>query len=116
MGRPAPEAEPDPRIFAELGDLLFTVVNVARVVNVDPELALRATSERFVARVELAEPLAADERADLGRARARGAGGMVRRRRRSSTAPADPRLTVGPASAAWCSPARRAGREASLSP
>ncbi len=62
VGRPAPETEPDPRIFAELGDLLFTVVNLARVVNVDPELALRATSKRFVERVELAESLAAHER------------------------------------------------------
>ena len=59
-GRPAPETEADPRVFAELGDLLFTVVNVARVVNVDPELALRATSRRFVERVELAERLAAE--------------------------------------------------------
>jgi len=59
-GRPAPETEADPEVFAELGDLLFTVVNVARVVNVDPELALRATSRRFVARVELAEQLAAE--------------------------------------------------------
>ncbi len=47
-------------MFAELGDLLFTVVNVARLVNVDPELALRSTSARFVARVELAEQLAAE--------------------------------------------------------
>lgn len=60
-GRPAPETEADPRVFAELGDLLFTVVNVARVVNVDPELALRATTTEFVARVELAEQLAAGE-------------------------------------------------------
>jgi len=59
-GRPAPETEPDPRVFAELGDLLFTVVNVARVVNVDPELALRSTSRTFVERVELAERLAAE--------------------------------------------------------
>src|SRR5262249_53545863 len=59
-GRPAPETEPDPRVFDEIGDLLFTVVNVARIANVDPELALRATSGRFVARVELAERLAAD--------------------------------------------------------
>jgi MazG family protein len=59
-GRPAPETEPDPRVFAELGDLLFTVVNVARVANVDPELALRATSRRFVERVELAERLAGE--------------------------------------------------------
>jgi nucleoside triphosphate diphosphatase len=58
-GVPAPETEPDPRAFHELGDLLFTVVNVARRLNVDPELALRATSERFVARVERAAELAA---------------------------------------------------------
>ncbi len=57
-GRPAPETEPDPLVFAELGDLLFTVVNVARTVNVDPELALRATTATFVARVGLAEQLA----------------------------------------------------------
>jgi MazG family protein len=59
-GRPAPETEPDPRVEAELGDLLFTVVNLARFVNVDPELALRATTARFRARVELAERLAAE--------------------------------------------------------
>ncbi len=58
-GRPAPETEADPRVQAELGDLLFTVVNLARFLNVDPELALRATTARFVTRVELAEQLAA---------------------------------------------------------
>ena len=57
-GMPAPETEPDTRVFAELGDLLFTVVNVARKVNVDPELALRATTARFVERVVRAEELA----------------------------------------------------------
>jgi uncharacterized protein YabN with tetrapyrrole methylase and pyrophosphatase domain len=35
-------------------------VNLARRLNVDPELALRATSETFVARVERAVELAAD--------------------------------------------------------
>ncbi len=58
--RPAPETEPDRAVEAELGDLLFTVVNLARFVNVDPELALRATTRRFRGRVELAERLAAD--------------------------------------------------------
>jgi MazG family protein len=58
---PAPETEADPRVFAELGDVLFAAVNVARRLNVDPELALRATSERFVSRVEQAEQLAAAE-------------------------------------------------------
>ena len=45
----------------ELGDLLFAAVNVARHLGVDPELALRETSRRFVSRVEEAERLAAGE-------------------------------------------------------
>jgi MazG family protein len=60
-GEPAPETEPDTHVFEELGDVLFAAVNVARRLNVDPELALRAMSERFVARVERAERLAEDE-------------------------------------------------------
>jgi len=36
-------------------------VNVARRLNVDPELALRAMSRRFVERVERAEHFAAGE-------------------------------------------------------
>jgi MazG family protein len=59
-GTPAPETEPDAAVFQEVGDLLFTVVNAARRLNVDPELALRATTRRFVERVELAERLAAE--------------------------------------------------------
>jgi MazG family protein len=60
-GRPSPENEPDRRVEQELGDLLFTVVNLARFVNVDPELALRGTTGRFRERVELAERLAEEE-------------------------------------------------------
>jgi MazG family protein len=60
-GEPAPENEPHPHVFEELGDVLFASVNVARRLNVDPELALRAMSDRFVARVERAERLAGDE-------------------------------------------------------
>jgi uncharacterized protein YabN with tetrapyrrole methylase and pyrophosphatase domain len=37
------------------------VVNLARLVNVDPELAVRATSKRFIDLVETAELLAAEE-------------------------------------------------------
>ncbi len=55
---PAPETEPAAAVFHELGDLLFTVVNVARRLNVDPELALGATTRRFRERVELAANLA----------------------------------------------------------
>ncbi len=57
---PAPETEPDRRQFAELGDVLFAAVNVARRLNVDPELAVRAATDRFRARVEKAEALAAE--------------------------------------------------------
>ena len=53
------EGEPPRRVAEELGDLLFACVNVARKLNVDPELELRAAAERFRARVEEAERLAA---------------------------------------------------------
>ena len=55
---PAPEAPPDQRVAEEIGDLLFASVNVARRLNVDPELELRRASDRFVERVERAEQLA----------------------------------------------------------
>jgi len=55
--------------FHELGDVLFAAVNVARKLKVDPELALRAASDRFRDRVTQASDLAAaDSRSwnDLG--------------------------------------------------
>jgi len=39
-------------------------VNVARRLNVDPELALRGTTRRFTTRVELAAELAAADGVD----------------------------------------------------
>ena len=57
-GEPSSETEPDESVAHEVGDLLFTVVNLARKLNVDPELALRSTNARFVSRVERAEELA----------------------------------------------------------
>jgi MazG family protein len=56
-----PETEPDTKAAGEIGDVLFSAVNVARRLNVDPEIALRTVSDRFVARVEEAERLAARE-------------------------------------------------------
>jgi XTP/dITP diphosphohydrolase/tetrapyrrole methylase family protein/MazG family protein/ATP diphosphatase len=44
--------------FHELGDVLFAAVNVARKLQVDPEIALRAASDRFRGRVEGAAELA----------------------------------------------------------
>ncbi len=48
----------------ELGDVLFAAVNVARKLEVDPELELRAAARRFRARVETAETLAAADGKD----------------------------------------------------
>jgi MazG family protein len=59
-GEPRHAAPPDSRVTDELGDLLFTLVNVARRLNVDPELALRQTTAKFVGRVERASALAAE--------------------------------------------------------
>jgi MazG family protein len=47
--------------FHKLGDLLFAVVNVARKLKLDPELALRSSSGRFRDRVTAAGELAASE-------------------------------------------------------
>ncbi len=47
--------------FDELGDLLFAAVNLARKLKVDPELALRASADRFRGRVSAGIDLAASE-------------------------------------------------------
>lgn len=39
----------------ELGDLLFSVVNLSRFLKVDPEITLNETSDRFVNRIQLME-------------------------------------------------------------
>jgi tetrapyrrole methylase family protein/MazG family protein len=42
-------------VMHEVGDVLFTAVNLARHCNVDPEVALRASVERFRSRFRLME-------------------------------------------------------------
>ena len=49
----------------ELGDLLFAVVNVARHLDIDAELALRAATDKFRTRFETVEQLAVDRSIDL---------------------------------------------------
>ena len=77
-GEPSPETEPDARVAHEVGDLLFTVVNLARRLNVDPELALRV-DERALRRPRRARR-GARRRAGraLERAAARRAGPLLR--------------------------------------
>jgi tetrapyrrole methylase family protein/MazG family protein len=54
-----PEAED------ELGDLLFTVVNVGRKMGIDPEQALRMTCAKFIRRFSAMERAAAEQGRDL---------------------------------------------------
>ena len=48
----------------ELGDVLFAAVNVARRLEVDPELEVRQAAKRFRRRIEIAEKLAAGDGKD----------------------------------------------------
>jgi len=47
-------------IEAELGDILFSLVNLARFVKVNPEEALRGSTNRFITRFHLVEAQAAE--------------------------------------------------------
>jgi tetrapyrrole methylase family protein/MazG family protein len=59
--RAAVKAGAPPEIEAEMGDLLFSVVNLARLLRVDPGLALHRTNTKFERRFrEVERRLAAD--------------------------------------------------------
>lgn len=55
------DATADAERFRALGDVLFAVVNSARKLDVDPELAIRAAAGRFRDRVQAGVDLAAGE-------------------------------------------------------
>jgi len=53
------------RIEMEIGDILFSAVNVARHMSVDPESALEKTSQRFEERFARVQATLADRGADI---------------------------------------------------
>ncbi|GHC58651.1 nucleoside triphosphate pyrophosphohydrolase [Neogemmobacter tilapiae] len=48
-------------LFAEMGDLLFVMANLARHLKIDPEAALRATNAKFTRRFERIEALLVEQ-------------------------------------------------------
>jgi len=53
---------------AEIGDVFFAAVNVARRAGVHPSVALRAATDKFVRRFRALEQKAAARGVELGRA------------------------------------------------
>jgi uncharacterized protein YabN with tetrapyrrole methylase and pyrophosphatase domain len=53
------------RVFEEMGDLLFSVAQLARHLEIDPELALRAANKKFLKRFDSMEDLMREEGAIL---------------------------------------------------
>ena len=62
---PAARSEAAKEIEEEVGDLLFTGVNVARFLGVDPEIALKAANSKFRRRFQWMESAATREGARL---------------------------------------------------
>ena len=52
-------------IKEELGDILFSAVNIARFFKIDPEEALETTSEKFISRFTSIENMAKEQGRDL---------------------------------------------------
>lgn len=59
------EAETNAAVEHELGDVLFTIVNVTRFLRINPEEALRKANNRFIARFRQMERQSAQEGKDL---------------------------------------------------
>jgi MazG family protein len=53
------------RVREELGDVLFTCVNLARFLDADAEALLRTASQKFVSRFRVVEQLAHEQQRDL---------------------------------------------------
>ncbi len=67
LDREIAQQDGEGRIMEEIGDLLFTVVNLARKLGCDPRAALEESNRRFSARFRRLEELAENRGIDVGR-------------------------------------------------
>lgn len=49
------KAKKDDEVFQEIGDIIFSMANVARLLGVNPEIALKRTNKKFVDRFQTVE-------------------------------------------------------------
>ena len=56
-----PTAEQKQRMESELGDLLFALINVARLYHLKPDNALERTNQKFINRFNYVEQKAKEE-------------------------------------------------------
>ncbi len=63
--REALEENRQENIEEELGDLLFSIVNVARLLRIQPEIVLRNATQKFIHRFEKMEIIASQEKKTL---------------------------------------------------
>ena len=61
------QTESQPERVDEFGDILFTLVNVARRMGVDPETSLRQANRKFFKRFAYMEKLCRERGLDLGK-------------------------------------------------
>jgi uncharacterized protein YabN with tetrapyrrole methylase and pyrophosphatase domain len=54
------------KVMAEFGDLLFSLVNYARFINIDPEEALERTNKKFIKRFQYLEKESAKDGKAMG--------------------------------------------------
>ncbi len=54
------------KVVAEFGDLLFSLVNYARFINIDPEEALERTNKKFIKRFQYLESESAKDGKKMG--------------------------------------------------
>jgi tetrapyrrole methylase family protein/MazG family protein len=61
----ASRKEQNPNLAMEFGDVLFTMVNVARLAGIHPERSLIQSIQKFISRFQDMESMAADQNKDL---------------------------------------------------